>query len=147
MSAKARASESADPTPEIPAVESQPTTTEETLQEMNTVFTNPPPQTSASVAQSTSAQAPAGLPGARQGRLASVPPRTPIQKEIRVIRVRTVDGVSVIINAQDYDPELHTPLTDDDKKWGEMAVKARIAAADQREQEAYIKRLVRGRGL
>jgi hypothetical protein len=137
MTAKSARSDNQDPTPEIPAVDSQPTSGEE----YSTTYPD--------VNASASVVAPAAIPPQprQQRQLAPVAPRAPIQKEIRVIRVKTVDGVNVIINAHDYDPEMHTPLSEDDKKWGEMAVKARIAANDQREQEAYIKRLVRGRGL
>lgn len=139
---------SSDPTPEIPAVESGSDTL--TLGEQALHGTYDPNATVAAAALThptpppqPGVSSPAPLPRPRN--LAPVP-RQMSTKDVRTIRVRTLDGVNMVINADRFDPELHTPLSDNDKKWGDIAVKAKKHAEDTAEQEAYIKRLVRGRG-
>ena len=76
---------------------------------------------------------------------AGLPP-IPRNKACRVIRVKTAEGVIAMINANDYDPEMHghQALTPEDEKWGKMAVDAKQRADYEAEKVAAIKRVVRG---
>ncbi len=112
---------SVDPTPEIPAV--------------------------TSTSESNSATTPVKMtPGAvayhepRKQRI----PDPPSGKEMRVIRVITPEDVTVVINAEDYDPEIHTPFSDTDKKYGELEVTRKANRFKAIEALAELKRTVRG---